>query len=127
MNDNLSDQRAAIKAEYINLISRPGAKRADVSQLLADKYYRSQHTINILLPAVIRQPYRNHDDDLGKESKHCIKCGELKPLSCFNFHPGTKDGHFGTCKDCKRAEEKERNLKRPKKGRTGRRKLFLYP
>ena len=34
------------------------------------------------------------------ESKTCIKCGEVKPLSEFYKDKGKKDGHYGACKKC---------------------------
>lgn len=34
------------------------------------------------------------------DSKACSKCGELKPLSAFNRHSGSRDGLRGYCKAC---------------------------
>jgi hypothetical protein len=34
--------------------------------------------------------------------KKCKGCGELKYISEFYEHPATKDGHLGSCKECKK-------------------------
>ena len=35
-------------------------------------------------------------------TKQCSKCKQTKPLSEFYKHPSAKDGHFGSCKECKK-------------------------
>lgn len=55
--------------------------------------------------------------------KKCCKCGRELPLSEFHLNRTNKDGHSATCKDCVKAYDKERNLKKraaTKKRETGR-------
>lgn len=41
--------------------------------------------------------------------KICSKCKELKPLDAFEKSNSCKDGHRGTCKQC-RQEQKIKNI-----------------
>ena len=42
------------------------------------------------------------------DCKHCIKCGEEKPLECFGKHSQTKDGLRTYCKKCVNEQSKSR-------------------
>lgn len=42
------------------------------------------------------------------KEKACNKCKFLQPLDSFPIHKDCKDGHQGTCKSCKRAEDIKR-------------------
>jgi hypothetical protein len=46
---------------------------------------------------------------LEKVSKVCFKCGEMKSLSEYYKHSGTKDGLLGKCKTCTKADSKKQN------------------
>jgi hypothetical protein len=39
------------------------------------------------------------------KTKHCGKCGEVKPADCFTKDSNSKDGLHINCKDCKRQFE----------------------
>lgn len=41
------------------------------------------------------------------QTKTCTSCGKILPLSDFNLHSGTKDGHTTICKICKRIKSLE--------------------
>ena len=41
------------------------------------------------------------------KAKRCKACGFVLPLTDFFRHPNTSDGHFGKCKACKNAYQKE--------------------
>jgi hypothetical protein len=48
-------------------------------------------------------------------TKKCTKCGEVKPLTEYDRHAGTKDGYHSNCKPCKHtATEKwrQKNLEK---------------
>lgn len=47
-------------------------------------------------------------------SKVCFVCGIEKPFLDFYKHPSKKDGHLGKCKDCCKAQEKERMAEKRK-------------
>jgi hypothetical protein len=40
--------------------------------------------------------------------KNCIICGMSKPLDDYYTHPNMGDGHLNKCKDCTKAQSKER-------------------
>lgn len=42
-----------------------------------------------------------------EKTKTCTSCGKILPLSDFNLHSGTKDGHTTICKICKRIKSLE--------------------
>lgn len=44
--------------------------------------------------------------------KKCCRCGRELPLSEFHLNRSNKDGHSSICKDCVKAYDKERNLKK---------------
>lgn len=46
-----------------------------------------------------------------ERKKRCKDCEELKELSEFYEHPGMKDGHLNTCKDCKRSYARKHDEK----------------
>jgi hypothetical protein len=46
----------------------------------------------------------------AKTEKPCTKCHKTKKLSCFHNHNKSPDGHKNVCKECKKAEDKARNL-----------------
>lgn len=46
-------------------------------------------------------------------SKRCFRCGTVKPLDEFYVHPQMGDGHLGKCKECTKADVKQRYLSRP--------------
>ena len=41
-------------------------------------------------------------------ARACIDCGEVKPLGEFYRHPRAGDGHFSSCKDCRKAYQRTR-------------------
>lgn len=45
-------------------------------------------------------------------TKQCRKCEERKPLDEFYDHKGAKDGKQGTCRVCRRRENRDRNRAR---------------
>jgi len=45
-------------------------------------------------------------------TKQCLKCGEVKDLSCFYHHPDMADGHVNKCKECKRADVRDNRRKK---------------
>lgn len=47
------------------------------------------------------------------ESKKCIKCGEMKPLTRFHKNNTRQDGLVATCSDCKSIQHKLRVAKNP--------------
>lgn len=40
-------------------------------------------------------------------SKHCNKCKEKKPVSCFGYYKKSSDGLRSHCKDCRKIESKQ--------------------
>ena len=48
------------------------------------------------------------------DTKRCIKCGEVKPLSEFYAMRGMRDGHRNDCKECSRAAKRERHRPQPR-------------
>lgn len=48
------------------------------------------------------------------DTKTCFKCGKTKPLSDFYTHKQMADGHLGKCKDCTRADTRNRERTNPK-------------
>ena len=43
-----------------------------------------------------------------QHGKTCIACGEVKPLIEFYKNASSPDGHIGTCKACKAAQQRAR-------------------
>lgn len=50
--------------------------------------------------------------------KQCTKCGDIKPLSCFNRKTASKDGFKPHCRDCQKAAGKQYYLANIDKERT---------
>ena len=40
---------------------------------------------------------------IGKRTKRCTKCGEVKPLDAFHVRTASKDGRTSACKECELA------------------------
>ena len=36
------------------------------------------------------------------EQKKCVDCGRVLPITAFQEHARSKDGHMASCKDCRR-------------------------
>jgi hypothetical protein len=51
------------------------------------------------------------DDD----AKVCKKCGQPKPLDDFDRSKQCKDGHIGTCKECRREYQRQNRPRKPSK------------
>lgn len=43
-----------------------------------------------------------------QQEKQCKRCGVEKPMADFYAHQFMSDGHLNICKECKKAEEKDR-------------------
>lgn len=60
--------------------------------------------------------------------KACKDCGEIKPLSEYYKHPGMKEGHLNSRKECKKGYQHSRPYNKEyesKRNKTGKRKEFL--
>jgi hypothetical protein len=44
----------------------------------------------------------------AERMKLCKDCGRYKPLSEFYKHPRMADGHFSSCKECRKAYQRSR-------------------
>ncbi len=64
----------------------------------------------------------------AQRKKLCNDCGRYKPLSGFYKHPKMADGHFNSCKECRKAYQLSRPYDKERERRryqTEKRKAFL--
>jgi hypothetical protein len=63
----------------------------------------------------------------AERMKLCKDCGRYKPLSEFYKHPRMADGHFSSCKECRKAYQRSRPYNKEREQRrnqTEKRKAF---